>query len=143
MQKQQIENKTEKFARLCRAVVPEGITLLETDGALPLQENENVAMFGRGQFEYVKSGTGSGGRVNCDYVTTIEGELKKRVCLFEEVHAYYAEFIQSHPFDANGGWQALPSQKESVPPENLVSRAAEKCEKAIFVLCQELQNKLF
>ena len=57
MQKQQIENKTEKFARLCRAVVPEGITLLETDGALPLQENENVAMFGRGQFEYVKSGT--------------------------------------------------------------------------------------
>ena len=60
MQKQQIENKTEKFARLCRAVVPEGITLLETDGALPLQENENVAMFGRGQFEYVKSGTGSG-----------------------------------------------------------------------------------
>ena len=104
MQKQQIENKTEKFARLCRAVVPEGITLLETDGALPLQENENVAMFGRGQFEYVKSGTGSGGRVNCDYVTTIEGELKKRVSLFEEVHAYYAEFIQSHPFDANGGW---------------------------------------
>lgn len=136
MQKQQIENKTEKFARLCRAVVPEGITLLETDGALPLQENENIAMFGRGQFEYVKSGTGSGGRVNCDYVTTIEGELKKRVCLFEEVHAYYAEFIQSHPFDANGGWQALPSQKESVPPENLVSRAAEKCEKAIFVLCR-------
>lgn len=60
-------------------------------------------MFGRGQFEYVKSGTGSGGRVNCDYVTTIEGELKKRACLFEEVHAYYAEFIQSHPFDVNGG----------------------------------------
>ncbi len=38
-------------------------------------------MFGRGQFEYVKSGTGSGGRVNCDYVTTIEGELKKRVMI--------------------------------------------------------------
>ena len=79
MTEKKAEGKIEKFARLCRAAVPEGITLLETDGALPLRENESVAMFGRGQFEYVKSGTGSGGRVNCDYVTTIEGELKKKL----------------------------------------------------------------
>ena len=60
MKKQKVENKIEKFAKLCRAAIPEGITLLESDGALPLKENETVAMFGRGQFEYVKSGTGSG-----------------------------------------------------------------------------------
>lgn len=60
MTEKKAEGKIEKFARLCRAAVPEGITLLETDGALPLRENESVAMFGRGQFEYVKSGTGSG-----------------------------------------------------------------------------------
>lgn len=136
MTEKKAEGKIEKFARLCRAAVPEGITLLETDGALPLRENESVAMFGRGQFEYVKSGTGSGGRVNCDYVTTIEGELKKRVRLFEESRAYYADYIEKHPFDTGGGWQALPSQKQPVPPEELVLRAAKACEKAIFVLCR-------
>ena len=136
MREKETADKIEKFAKLCRAAVPEGITLLENDGALPLKENENVAMFGRGQFEYVKSGTGSGGRVNCDYVTTIEGELKKRVQLFEEVRAYYADYIAAHPFDVGGGWQALPSQQQSVPPEELVSNAAKKCAKAIFVLCR-------
>ena len=49
------------FAKKCRALIPEGITLLEHDGALPFYEGEKVAVFGRGQYEYLKSGSGSGG----------------------------------------------------------------------------------
>lgn len=130
------ENKIKTFARLCRAAVPEGIVLLESDGALPLKEGENVALFGRGQFEYVKSGTGSGGRVNCDYVTNIFDELKKRVSLDGETLEFYREYVKENPFDAGNGWRALPSQKQSVPSEDLVKRAAARCEKAIFVLCR-------
>lgn len=131
------ENKIKNFARCCRAAVPEGIVLLETDGALPLKEGEKIALFGRGQFEYVKSGTGSGGRVNCDYVTNIGDELAKRVCLDEEIRMFYADYVEKNPFDNGGGWKALPSQKQPVPPVDLVEAAAKRCEKAIFILCRE------
>ena len=56
------------FAKKCRALIPDGITLLEHDGALPFYEGEKVAVFGRGQYEYLKSGSGSGGSVKCAYV---------------------------------------------------------------------------
>ena len=50
------------YAKNCRRVIPEGLVLLEQDGALPLTEGESIALFGRGQFEYVKSGTGNQSR---------------------------------------------------------------------------------
>ena len=64
------------FAKKCRVLIPEGITLLEHDGALPFHDGEKVALFGRGQYEYLKSGSGSGGSVPCAYVTNIIDELK-------------------------------------------------------------------
>ena len=76
---------TKEFATACRKAIPEGIVLLENDGALPLVEKEKVAIFGRGQFEYLKSGSGSGGRVNCPYVTNIYDEIKNRVTLDDNV----------------------------------------------------------
>jgi hypothetical protein len=69
------------FAKKCRALIPEGITLLEHDGALPFHDGEKVALFGRGQYEYLKSGSGSGGSVPCAYVTKIIDELKTRVAV--------------------------------------------------------------
>ncbi len=45
--------------------VEEGIVLLENrNGALPLKENTPVAVYGRIQLHYYKSGTGSGGMVS-------------------------------------------------------------------------------
>lgn len=45
--------------------VEEGIVLLENrNGALPLKENTPVAIYGRIQLHYYKSGTGSGGMVS-------------------------------------------------------------------------------
>ena len=50
-----------KYAAYCRQAVEEGCVLLENDGTLPFLKNERIAIFGREQFEYVKSGSGSGG----------------------------------------------------------------------------------
>ena len=33
------------FANACRKIIPEGIVLLENDGALPLREGEHIALY--------------------------------------------------------------------------------------------------
>ena len=63
-------------AAAARKAAAEGIVLLKNDrDTLPLREGERVALFGRAQFNYYKSGTGSGGLVNTDYVVGIRDAL--------------------------------------------------------------------
>ena len=122
------------FAKKCRALIPEGITLLEHDGALPFCEGEKVAVFGRGQYEYLKSGSGSGGSVKCAYVTNIIDELKTRVSVDEEVDGFWRAYIAENPQDAGNGWYIPPYQKSPVLDEEFVSAAATRNEKAMYVL---------
>ena len=129
---------TKQFKNYCRAAIPEGIVMLEHNGALPLKENENVAIFGRGQFEYLKSGSGSGGRVNCPYVTNIYDEIKSRVTLDEGVTQFYRDFIVANPYDAGNGWKPCFCQNEAVPSEDLVVSSATKNDKAIYVICRNV-----
>ena len=59
---------TEVYASIARKTQAEGVVMLENrDGALPLPAGTRVALFGRSQFQYYKSGTGSGGMVNTAY----------------------------------------------------------------------------
>ena len=52
------------YAALARRTVAEGCVLLRNDGpVLPFAQGAKVAVFGRSQFNYYKSGTGSGGLV--------------------------------------------------------------------------------
>ena len=47
-----------KFAALARRTVAEGIVLLKNDdNLLPIKKGTKVALFGRSQFNYYKSGT--------------------------------------------------------------------------------------
>ena len=67
--------------------VAEGIILLQNrDNALPLDVSEEIALFGRIQLHYYKSGTGSGGMVNVSKVTgLVEGLIEAGVKLNEEL----------------------------------------------------------
>ena len=129
---------TKEFAAHCRKAIPEGIVLLENNGALPLAKGENVALFGRGQFEYLKSGSGSGGRVNCPYVTNVYDEIKGRVTLDNSVTQFYRDFIKQNPFDAGDGWKPCFCQTEAVPSEELVRDAAARSDKAIYIICRNV-----
>ena len=70
---------SKEIKNICSHAVAEGMVLLENDGMLPLGKSDRVAVFGRSQFEYVKSGSGSGGLVVCPYVTNIADELKIKI----------------------------------------------------------------
>ena len=124
------------YANNCRRVIPEGLVLLEHDGALPLNGGESIALFGRGQFEYVKSGTGSGGRVNCPYVTNIHDELAKRVSLDSEITEYFRNYVKENPYDGGDGWKVPKFQEQPFVDEELIIAASKRQDKAIFVLCR-------
>lgn len=124
-----------EFAKHCRQVVAEGCVLLENDGTLPFSKQDKVAVFGREQFEYVKSGTGSGGSVNCEYVTDINSSIKKRMNIDGIVEDYYKKFLEENAYDTAGKKEVrLPVQKQPNIDEEFVKAAASRNEKALIVI---------
>lgn len=115
------------FAELCRKAAADGAVLLKNDNhALPFADGEKVSVFGRIQNTYYKSGTGSGGLVNVEYVTDIVTSLEKsgKVQLNQELRKIYADFIAEHPFDVGKGWAQEPwSQLEMPVSDDIVNQA--------------------
>ena len=67
-----------KYAQTARKAAAEGIVMLRNfEGLLPLGEGSRIAVFGRNQYNYYKSGTGSGGLVNTAYVVGIRDAMEK------------------------------------------------------------------
>ena len=74
-----------QYAALARQAAAEGCVLLENkNNTLPLAEGETCAVFGRTQFEYYKSGTGSGGLVNTSYVHDLDYALTESSLIIDE-----------------------------------------------------------
>lgn len=125
---------TEKYLRICRKVAAEGCVLLENDGVLPFLKSDKIAVFGREQFEYVKSGSGSGGNVQCEYVTDINSCLREEIKIDEQVENFYKDFIKDNPYDVGDGWHVPPVQKQPKLCEDFVKSAASRCDKALIVI---------
>lgn len=124
----------EKYATYCRKAVEEGCILLENDGTLPLTKEDRIAVFGREQFEYVKSGSGSGGKVNCPYVTNLNTCLGEKVELDKQVEAFYKTFIAKNPYNEGDGWIVPPVQKQPHITKEFVKDASLRCNKAVVVI---------
>lgn len=125
-----------EYIKTARSAVAEGIVLLENNGALPLRKEENLAVFGRVQSYYYKSGTGSGGMVNVDRVYSIpEGLAECGIELNEELRKAYADWEKENPIDPGLGWGGEPwSQKEMPLSDELAAAAAEKSPAALCVI---------
>ncbi len=127
-----------QYAAIARQAAAEGIVLLKNDkGALPLTKNAKAAVFGRSQFHYYKSGTGSGGMVNAPYVAGILDALLNSgdIQVNGDVLVVYQEWLKSHPFDMGSGWAGEPWYQEEMPlTEELVEFAALESETAIVVI---------
>ena len=128
----------EQYQALARRAAAEGAVLLKNDrAALPLAEGSRIAVFGRSQFNYYKSGTGSGGLVNTKYVISIADGLKKGYRVDETVEGCYTEWLREHPFDAGQGWAQEPWFQEEMPLEpEVVERAARENEAAVIILAR-------
>lgn len=129
-------------------VVAEGQVLLRNNGVLPLDKNKKIAVFGRIQLDYYKSGTGSGGMVNVPYVVTIVDGLRREGIEVEEtLYRTYVDWVQEHPFDVGTGWGMEPwCQEEMSLSDRLLHEVAEKTDTALVIIGrtagEEQDNKL-
>lgn len=126
-----------KYLDTAAKMVSEGIVMLKNDNnALPIDTDKEVAVFGRIQFHYYKSGTGSGGMVNVTKVVNIlDGLIDNGVKVNEKLFDTYRKWDKENPFDLGEGWGGEPwSQKEMPLDEGLVKETAKSCETAIVII---------
>mgnify|MGYP004595597683 CR=1 FL=1 len=125
-----------EFAEVARQMATEGMVLLKNENRiLPVTENDNVAVFGRTQIDYYKSGTGSGGSVNVEYITNIpdsliEGGMK----INEELYGIYKDWAKENPVDMTNSWTLPWHQPEMPIDEEVVKKAAKTSNKALIII---------
>lgn len=126
-----------EYAKKSREAVAEGIVLLKNDNqVLPLSTNAKLAVFGRSQFHYYKSGTGSGGLVNTNYVVGILDALENSDFIInQKVKHCYEEWLQENPYEMGRGWADEPwFQKEMPITSDLVRKAKEESDIAVIII---------
>ncbi|MBR2992699.1 MAG: glycoside hydrolase family 3 C-terminal domain-containing protein, partial [Clostridiales bacterium] len=118
----------------------EGIVMLENKGGvLPLKKGSRVALFGRMQTHYYKSGTGSGGMVNVNHVTDIREGLANcpDITLDAELMDIYDKWDEENPIDAGLGWgKEAWSQPEMPVAEDLAKTLATRNDVAVIIIAR-------
>lgn len=130
------------YAKTARLAAAESAVLLRNENdILPLAAGEKVAVFGRIQFHYYRSGTGSGGMVNVPYETNVLDALKEsgQCSIDQTVENIYREWLKNHPFDRTfiekDFWYVEPWAQEEMPvSESMVAEAAGKNTSALIVI---------
>lgn len=127
-----------EYLDTARQAVAEGIVLLENKNqVLPFGKGMEIAIFGRMQNHYYKSGTGSGGMVNVSHVTDIIEGLEESgiVTLDKELQAVYEKWEKEHPVNRGMGWGTEPwSQEEMELSEDVTREAAESSDAALVII---------
>lgn len=127
-----------EYENIARKAVSEGLVLLKNDNnALPFTKGMEIAVFGRIQTNYYKSGTGSGGMVNVSHVTNIiEGLTESKVVTVNsDLLNAYVEWEKLNPFVVGLGWGMEPWSQEEMPVgDELVQRASESSDAALVII---------
>ena len=116
---------------LSRQTAQEGAVLLKNDGGLlPLPPRTRVALFGKGSFDYVKGGGGSGD-VTVAYVHNLYDGLKaENVPLFEPLSDFYRDYVAQRY--AAGDVPGLMAEPEL--PYELLTAARKSADVAVIAL---------
>lgn len=126
---------TDEMKNLARTTAEEGVVMLKNDGALPLSENDVVAVFGRVQNDWFYVGYGSGGDVKPPYkVNLIKGLENEGVKIDETLKKIYADWsVKNAPYE--GFWGHWPFHFDEMPlSDKVVGEAAKRANKAIVVI---------
>lgn len=115
---------------LSKTAAREGMVLLKNENnVLPLPRGAKVALFGKGTFDYVKGGGGSGD-VTVPFVHNLSDGMRAypdRVTVFEETDAYY----RAHVSAGYAAGRDPGAVEEPVLPDDLLKRAAAFADAAV------------
>lgn len=127
-----------EYQDLAIQAVAEGVVLLKNENqVLPLKKNARVAVYGRIQTNYYKSGTGSGGMVNVSKVTGILDALVESplVHVDSQLLKTYQDWEKENPFNAGTGWGCEPFSQEEMPLAMETARSvASRTDTAIVII---------
>ena len=127
-----------EYAKIARTMAAEGCVLLRNDDAcLPIRKNETVSVFGRIQFNYYKSGTGSGGMINVPYVVNIIDALKacEDIRVNRNLLGVYEEWVKANPYENGAGWAMDPWSQEEMPlSDEIVEKASKESDIAVVII---------
>ncbi|MCS7112702.1 MAG: beta-glucosidase [Nitrososphaerota archaeon] len=119
----------------------EGVILLKNDGALPIRLDARVAVFGTGQIETVKGGTGSGDTHPRYVVSIIDGLRGSGLLIDEELAEVYRRYVACmrgrDEYLVRMGLlagSAAPSLPQDFLSEEEVEKIADRNSVAVFVL---------
>ena len=133
----------DKYAETARKMVSEGSVFLKNDGhALPFLPGTRVAVFGRMQNHYYKSGTGSGGLVNVWKETTVMEAIRNRsgFCYDRELADRYAAWDEANPTGTGIGWGndrwSQPEMPVSEFPEGYLKEVSARNEAALVIIAR-------
>ena len=120
---------------LSKEAAKEGMVLLKNEGeVLPLAEGSRIALFGKGTFDYVKGGGGSGD-VTVSYITNLyEGFCK--IGWGGHIHKETAEYYENWVEKQYEAGIDPGMTKEPELPEDLCRRAAAFADTAVISLCR-------
>lgn len=129
-----------KYTDTAIRAAEEGAVLLKNDrGVLPLASGAKVALFGRMQDHYYKSGTGSGGMVNVNHVTSLREAFVNDpdMIVDEALMAVYDEWEKTNPIDDGIGWGKEPWSQEEMPlNEEILKQAAATNDAAVIIIAR-------
>ena len=118
---------------LSRKAATESMVLLKNNGSiLPLKKGGKLALFGKGIYDYVKGGGGSGD-VSCEYIKGLADGLKEKegkVSLFTESLAFYKEYVETS-YKKGGVPGLIP---EPALPSSILKTASVFTDTAIFAI---------
>ncbi|WP_455719127.1 glycoside hydrolase family 3 C-terminal domain-containing protein [Agathobacter sp.] len=120
---------------LSKNAAKEGMVLLKNDNSvLPLAAGTKVALFGKGTFDYVKGGGGSGD-VTVAYIRNLYEGLKlqkDKISIFEELCDYYRKDIEQQYKNGNVPGMTI----EPDVPVELLQKAKAYTDTAIITICR-------
>lgn len=71
----------------------EGVVLLKNQDALPISKDAKIALFGTGQIETIKGGTGSGDTHPKYVVSILDGMIERKLMIDKELAEIYTKYV--------------------------------------------------
>lgn len=134
---------------LIRQSAGEGCVLLKNNGSLPIKDNDNLAVFGRCQYDYFYVGYGSGGDVCAPYKVNLIDGIKNNGINYDkalaDIYSTWCKKPSNKPDE--GYWGNWPFSYDEMPITNdLAKEYSKKCNKALYVIGraagEERENQL-
>ncbi len=130
----------EKHAKISYEAGCEGVVLLKNDDVLPISKDTKFALFGTGQIETIRGGTGSGETHPMYTVNFLDGVLERGLSVDQELAKLYREKIEEFRSGdykvTRGSWgeEIKPKLPENFIQESQLEEIAKRNEVAVVII---------